>query len=263
MREKNPDKAVEGNVGAVSAANDSIWQPWLELFRARSRRPLPETEPDFDYCRVPASVARSLAVFQLGESGGGSVIDQARTSRLDGIDATYADCMELFVAEEHRHAHVLAICVSLLGGELLRKNWTARLFVSGRRLMGLRLKVLVLLAAEVVGLCYYELVASRLPPCRVREWLREMQHDEQDHLGYHCHFFRMQASSKWRRAVFKLGWRTLMRMCEVVVLIDHRHALRDLGISRHEVRRSWRKFSRQAEAVVVDGQKLLSTLARA
>ncbi len=224
---------------------------WKALFTARSQRALPAAKPDIDYSQLPASVARSLAIFQLGESGGGSVIGQARVSRLPGLDADYADCIELFVAEEHRHADVLACCVRLLGGELLAENWTARLFVRGRRLMGLRLKVLVLLAAEVVGLSYYELIASRLPRCRVRELLREIQRDERDHLGFHCQFFRTQAFTAWRRWVFRRSWRTLMWLCEAVVLIDHRHALRDLGISRREVRRRWREHSRQAEAAVV------------
>ena len=224
---------------------------WKALFTARSQRALPAADADIDYHCVPSSVARSLAIFQLGESGGGSVVDQARASRLPGLDADYADCIALFVAEEHRHADVLACCVRLLGGELLADNWTARLFVRGRRLMGLRLKVLVLLAAEVVGLSYYELIASRLPRCRVRDMLREIQRDERDHLGFHCQFFRTQMVTAWRQWVFRRSWRTLMWLCEVVVLIDHRHALRDLGISRLEVRRRWRVHSMQAESAVV------------
>ena len=77
--------------------------------------------------------------------------------------------MAYFVEEEHRHANILAMCVRLLGGTLVKKNWTAGLFVFARRLIGLRLKVLVLLAAEVVGLCYYHLLAVQLPASRLRE----------------------------------------------------------------------------------------------
>jgi len=89
--------------------------------------------------------------------------------------------MQLFVKEEHRHAEILAICIRNLGGNLIRQNWTARLFVFGRRLIGLRLKVLVLLAAEVVGICYYHLLATRLPPTRLKSLLAQLVNDERAH----------------------------------------------------------------------------------
>ncbi len=140
------------------------WRGWKAFFAARCDRPSPRILDDDPALEgVPASVAHSLAIFQLGESGGGTVVQQVRSSRLPGIDSDYADAMAYFVAEEHRHAELLACCVRALRGRLLQTNWTASLFVTGRRLMGLRLKVMVLLAAEIVGICYYSLIASRLP----------------------------------------------------------------------------------------------------
>ena len=65
-------------------------------------------------------------------------------------------------------------------------NWTARLFVIARRLIGLRLKIVVLLAAEVVGLCYYHLLAVQLPQSRLRSQLLEIVEDERSHLYFHC-----------------------------------------------------------------------------
>ena len=72
-------------------------------------------------------MARSLAIFQLGESGGGTIIEQARCSSLPQIDEHYAIATDLFVKEENRHADVLALCVEKLGGDLISENWTARL----------------------------------------------------------------------------------------------------------------------------------------
>ena len=150
------------------------WKAWCRLFQSRRNRKLPRLEGGTDYADLPRSVARSLAIFQLGESGGGTIVEQARNSRLAGIDADYVDALAMFVDEEHRHANILAMCVRLMKGELIRENWTARLFVFGRRLIGLRLKVMVLLAAEVVGICYYSLIGDRLPPGPMRVWLREL-----------------------------------------------------------------------------------------
>ncbi len=228
------------------------WRRWRDFFEARPLHALPDPfSADPALADVSTSVARSLAIFQLGESGGGSVVEQARRSRLPGIDADYARALERFVAEEHRHAELLACAVRMLGGELIRRNWTARLFVAGRRLLGLRLKVAVLLAAEVVGICYYELLASRLPPGRLRLLLRTIARDEIAHLDFHCTFLRTQTRSPWRRRLFRLAWRTLSLAAGCVVLIDHRQALRDLGLPPRVVLRRFLACARQAETLVV------------
>ncbi len=50
------------------------WRKWQQFFKNRSDRPLPELETDTDYSNLPNSLAESLAIFQLGESGGGTII---------------------------------------------------------------------------------------------------------------------------------------------------------------------------------------------
>lgn len=226
------------------------WKRWREFFESRSDRQLPRLEAAPEYAAIPASVARSLAIFQLGESGGGTIVDQARQSPIREIDGHYADAMALFVAEEHRHAEILAICVRMLGGKLIRKNWTARLFVFGRRLVGLRLKVIVLLAAEVVGLVYYHLLATRLPRGKLRSMLAQLVNDEHSHLHFHCQFLHTQASTDWRRMLLVAVWRTVSLAAAITVLIDHRKALRDLNVETAAVWRRWMCHSRQAERLI-------------
>ncbi len=231
---------------------DFSWRRWRRFFALRSDRPSPTLLDDESRMRaVPSSVARSLAIFQLGESGGGTVIEQARNSRICEIDDDYAEAMALFVAEEHRHAELLACCVRALRGELIRKNWTARLFVCGRRLIGLRLKVMVLLAAEVVGICYYHLLSARLPESGMRKLLQEIVEDEKAHLKFHCCFLRTQAHTGLQRIIFLIVWRVLMFAAAVVVLIDHRAALRDLAIPVNVVWKRWMVYSRTAENLVI------------
>ena len=228
------------------------WERWQQFFASRSERQLPELDTAEDYSKIPASLARSLAIFQLGESGGGSIIEQARRSNISDIDDHYAKAMQLFVKEEHRHAEVLAICIRNLGGSLIRQNWTARLFVFARRLIGLRLKVLVLLAAEVVGICYYHLLATRLPPTRLKSLLAQLVNDERAHLHFHTDFLRSQAQTTGRRAVFVCAWRITMAAAAIVVLIDHRQALRDLNLGTGTVLRRWLAYSRLAERLVIN-----------
>jgi len=226
------------------------WGRWVEFFSARADRALPELKAQPVSAAMPASVARSLAIFQLGESGGGTIVEQARSSRIEEIDDAYADAMALFVREEKRHADILAICVRLLGGELIRENWTARLFVWSRRLIGLRLKVIVLLAAEVVGICYYHLLASRMPPCDIRSWLSQLVDDEKSHLQFHCQFLRSQVSGPLRRWSFVVTWRTTMLAAAIVVMIDHRVALRDMGLDYATVWKRWWHYAACAERLV-------------
>ena len=233
------------------ARQHSSWKEWAEFFRARSERPLPPLEVDRDYSDLPESLAKSLAIFQLGESGGGTVIKQARRSRLPQLDCHYGDAVATFVEEEHRHANLLGMCVRLLGGEVIKANWTAKLFVIGRRLIGLRLKVLVLLAAEVVGLVYYEVLARSLPPCNLRDQLLDIVEDERSHLYFHCDFLRSQTDGRLRRWLFVATWRTVMFAAAAVVAFDHRHAIRDLGISTVAVLQRWSNFARLAEALVI------------
>lgn len=233
--------------------NESVnWARWQRFFKRRSGRQLPTLFDPADYTAVPESVAQSLAIFQLGESGGGTIVEQARNSSIDGIDEDYVAALDLFVKEEHRHAELLAICVRNLNGSLINANWTASLFVFARRLIGLRLKVLVLLAAEVVGICYYQLLASRLPPGRLRSLLAQIVTDEHSHLRFHCCFLRTQTQSWWRRLLFIGAWRITMTAAAVVVYLDHRTAMQDLQLSPDTVWRRWSSFSRLAENLVTN-----------
>ena len=229
------------------------WRSWRQYFASRAARRAPPLEVSEDYAHLPESVARSLAIFQLGESGGGTIVAQAANTRLPAIDQDYAEAVRLFVAEEHRHAHLLALCVRMLNGRLIRRNWTARLFVIVRRLIGLRTKVFVLLAAEVVGLSYYNLITSRLPDGRIRTFLQEIADDERAHLRFHCAFLSTQCVGLLRRCVFRAAWRSGMAVAAIIVLLDHRAALRDLKIPQATLWRAWRGYARLAERLVLQG----------
>lgn len=228
------------------------WQEWKAFFAKRAERASDIGDQTQAHASLPASLARSLAIFQLGESGGGTIIEQARASGIAEINDDYADAMALFVAEENRHARILAQCVNALGGELIEENWTAKLFVGARRLIGLRLKVIVLLAAEVVGICYYHLLAQQMPACRTKVLLAELVRDETSHLYFHCQFLRTQTRSISRQIIFKIVWRVTMLAAAVVVMIDHRAALRDMSLDSATVWQRWMSYSQLAEQLVVD-----------
>ena len=232
---------------------DVDWRSWRRYFESRKERPPPSLEIADNYAEVPPSVARSLAIFQVGESGGGTVVQQAARSRLPGVDASYVEAVRLFVAEEHRHAHLLALCVRMLNGTLKRRHWSARWFVVARRLLGLRTKILVLLAAEVVGLCYYNLITSRLSDGKIRTYLQEIADDERAHLRFHCAFLHTQCAGFVGRVAFRTAWRVGMAVAGQLVLFEHRRALQDLGIPPATLKRAFSGYARLAERLVLQG----------
>ncbi|HEY8380344.1 MAG TPA: hypothetical protein VIK91_27855 [Nannocystis sp.] len=207
-----------------------MWRPWREHFEDNARRALPVIAAEGVPEAWRGPLVRSLAIFQVGESGEGRVAREIERVRLAGIDADYRAALSLFVKEEGRHARILAAIVRALGGELRRRAWSDWLFVRGRRLLGLRLKLLVLLAAEVIGLGFYGLLAGRLGTCPIGQALREIAADEREHLKFHCAFFRRQTRSWWRRGLFSLAWWPIAGAACTVVLLDHRGTLRALRI---------------------------------
>lgn len=207
------------------------WNRWRHHFERNAERPLPAgSDPGpIDGARR-RELARSLARFQLGEAGEGRIAREIWSARLAGIDDDYRVALGLFVKEEGRHARILADLVRRLDGTLLRATWTERLFVAGRRLLGARLKLLVLLAAEVIGIAFYGLLADALPRGLVRRALLELCGDEEHHLSFHVDFFRTQTRTLLSRALFRAGWWTVGSAAALAVLWDHRATLRPMEV---------------------------------
>lgn len=209
--------------------NAMDWGGWRRHFERNARRALPEVEVP---AGLPAVLARSLAKFQLGETGEGRIVGEIRRSTLPGIDDDYKESLALFVKEEGRHARILARIVRQMGGKILEREWTERLFTRGRRMMGMRTKLLTLLAAEVVGIGFYGLTARALPPGSLRATLEQIAGDEAAHLAFHCDFFRTQARSRVGRGVFLAGWWAIGGTACALVVLEHGATLAALGVPR-------------------------------
>ena len=196
---------------------------WRDHFERNRLRTLPELRGAHE--GMPADwvplLARSLAVFQLGESKGGRLASEI--DKIPGLDDDYRAAIKLFVAEELRHGQLLELCVKHLGGELLQQTWTESLFLVARRLAGVRFKLVVLLAAETMGLAFYRGIASRLPAGPLRACLEEICDDEVFHLRFHGDAFR-------GRPMFRYAWYPVVIAAAAVVLVDHRRTHRALGI---------------------------------
>lgn len=246
----NAGRGAEGR--AYEAAEDlRMWSSWRAHFESNATRPLPAA-PDG---AVPAgwreALATSLARFQLGEAGEGRVAKEIDRVVMHGVDADYRVALKLFVREEGRHARILAGMVRALGGELLRHSWTERLFVHGRRVLGLRAKLLVLLVAEVVGLGFYKILAGRLGDHEIGRQLTEIAGDEEAHLEFHAAFFRGQMQGELARGAFKIGWWTVGSLACAIVLVDHRRTLRALDVPIADGARRFVALLRRVDTAVL------------
>ncbi len=215
------------------------WAAWRHHFERNRRRPLPPPASGGDLPPPTAgALAWSLARFQIGETGEGRIVGAVARVEMAGVDDDYRRALALFIAEEGRHARILAGLVQDLGGQLLESTWTERGFVRLRRLAGIRTKLLVMYAAEVIGIGFYEALASALPAGPAHRALRSIAADERGHFAFHRRFFRLQAPGGWRRALFLVAWAVAASAAGAVVLWDHRRTLDALGVSKARV--AWR-----------------------
>ncbi len=223
---------------AAPSPRPSPWSRWRAHFERHRARPLPPLEGAGAEVVARLSppqleaLARSLAILQIGETGEGRIVGVVATCDMAGIDDDYRVALALFIREEGRHAHIVARLVRALGGELLTTTWTEWAFVRVRRLAGVRVKLLAMFAAEVVGAGLYGALAACLPPGATRAALEQIARDEHGHLRFHRRFFAIHAPRGWRRALFLAGFVPLAYAAALVVLWDHRRTLALLGISR-------------------------------
>lgn len=227
------------------------WKVWRRHFEDNARRPIPEVggAPVLSPERRVA-LTRSLQKFQLGETGEGRLAHQIDGFHGPGVDDDFRACVKLFVREEGRHARVLGWMVRALGAGLLREHWSAGAFAFFRRSIGVRTKLLVALAAEVVGGTFYGLLAEALGPSSLGSALREIAQDEDAHLVFQTDFFASQLSGPWRRALWCWLWRGCGVAASAVVLLDHAQTFRAFGLSRADAaKRLWARIEQVVAGV--------------
>jgi hypothetical protein len=207
---------------------------WLDYFeRNRLGRPEPDwTRPTPFPPAVAAPLARSLAHFQLGESCEGNTL-LARARRAWPDDPDYIAALALFLAEEQEHARLLVHLVSRLGGTLVTSHWSDGCFTVARRALGFGFDFQAVIVAELVGGAYFRLLRSTGDPV-VRAVCELMVRDEDQHRRFHLDRV-VVAQLRWsplRRALWTAQLRLMFRGALFATWVDHRPALRAVGINR-------------------------------
>lgn len=222
--------------------NSKSWRHYYELNRLN--RPEPEWKAP---CALPDALQHQLAIslshFQLGETGGGTFLLREASKESDADDLA---ALSLFVQEEKEHARLLACMVQRLGGKLIHRHWTHRLFKSVRRAGGFRFEIQMLLTAEIVGTAYYELLRDKINDSPLHAALDLMLHDENGHVAFHLDRLRV----RWRtflpleRTLWSMQFQLLVLSALRVAWLDHGPCLRALGYV-------WKDFAQRARQVAI------------
>jgi hypothetical protein len=189
---------------------------WLAYFRANALRPVsPQPAPIALERELHEALVHSLQRFHLGENGEGRVAREAAEVGDPVLDEALVRCVDLYVKEEGRHARELVAALKALGARPLRRALADDLFRWGRRTLGLgretvaglRAKMLVIAAAEVVGIVYYRILAERVPARAIRAMAHEIAEDEAAHLDFQAAYTRayLRAETPRRRPWLAAG----------------------------------------------------------
>lgn len=215
---------------------------WLRHFRANR---LNRAEPAWDApCTLPSDLRRSLAVslshFQLGETGSGSFLFREAASKCDADDL---EALEFFIKEEGEHARLLAHCVERLGGRLVKRHWTHRLFKLVRQAGGFHFEIQALLTGEIVGTAYYQLIDEGVMDPPLHAAIGLMLHDEAGHIAFHLDRLKL----RWRewlpleRAAWELQFQIIVLSALRAAWLDHGRVLRALGFTWDDFRQRARR----------------------
>lgn len=153
--------------------NTHIWTQYFINNRNRFTEPdMPLNSPGLrESVKLP--LVRSLAIFQLGESGGGTrLLRYVRRVVTAEQLAGYEHAVGLFIEEEQYHARLLARLVNYLGGECMTKQWTNSIFRWLRNHFGVEFNIQVLLIAELIAEAYFK----RQTKGRHHEDFQQIQH---------------------------------------------------------------------------------------
>jgi hypothetical protein len=209
----------------------------LARLEAKVGRPRPvvpgRIDPLPDAQRMP--IVRLLQCFRLGESSEGRIVGEARRTTDPAFDEALKEATALYVREEGRHAAILAQLLAGLGAPT-RKRATAEVFFRrGRRFLGLRTKMLVIAAAEVVGVAVYTRIRDGIGSPVIASAIGDIVGDERDHLEFQALLWsRIIATCGPRSGIaapaIGCAFATVLVAATLMVTIEHHAALRHLGV---------------------------------
>lgn len=193
------------------------------------------------------AISQSIAIFQLGESSEGLYF-KAAGARYAATheDPVYPEALDLFIAEENRHAAYLGRFMRRHGIAFKEHEWTDSVFRWVRRLAGLEISVSVLITAELVATVYYRGLREATRSICLQQICNQILKDEDQHLLFQAGVLAKMRRERGpiRRAFIRWLSRGFMVGTLIVVWASvHRRVLKAGGIPFAEyVRDTWREL---------------------
>lgn len=197
------------------------------------------------------AVARSIQIFQLGESGEGrhflkcAKLEAERTG-----DWMYLRALRMFLNEEHRHAAYLDEILAASHIPKLQRNWTDCLFRWLRHRAGLEVTIMVLLTAELIAQVYYQALRDATANRRLGQICRIVLRDEVPHVRFQSERLALlrRNQSHLRRGLTRGIERWLFLSTLTVVWLTHRPVFHAAGMTwTCYWSKLWRCFHRSQE----------------
>jgi hypothetical protein len=209
---------------------------WSDYFHANARRVLSipwDQGVNFTIDERNA-VARSIQIFQLGETGQGRHITRAAQEYAKRTgDIHYPAALALFIEEEHRHAALLGRVLDAAAVPRIHRQWSAGIFRKLRHVAGLELAICVLLTAELVAMIYYSALRRATRSVVLRRVCKQILRDEVMHLKFQSERLAILRArrSRWaRQMVVGAQWMLFVVTCGVFYCA-HRRVLKAGGFS--------------------------------
>lgn len=193
-------------------------------------------------------VARSIAIFQLGESGEGKTFRRfARLYAARSGDHDYPEALDAFIAEEHRHARDLGRFLDAQGWPRLTRQWSDSIMHHLRQTVNLEMEIAVLLVAEWIAMLYYPALRHATTSPALQTLCRQILRDERYHILFQAGMLgRLRRDrSAWSCRLRDLSLILLMRGAMVGVWWDHAPVFRLAGVGWRDY---WRRGSRMIRA---------------
>lgn len=213
-----------------------LWSTYFTLNAAAARGILWEAGADLPGNEVRVLVP-SIQEFQLGENSDGVRLRAAASAwAARHRDPSFSRAIDLFIAEEQRHAAELARFLILNGHPVLAHSVGDAAFRTLRHLTGgLEVSLTVLMTAEIIGYVYYGALRSATRSQVLKSICDAFLRDEAAHLVFHAgQLARMRRgrASLALKLTRALSGVLLLGACSVVWL-RHREVLRRdrLGLS--------------------------------
>ena len=177
-------------------------------------------------------VAQSIGQFQLGEdSGGRTLLALGREFAGAAGEPGYLRSLELFIAEEQRHASMLGRFMDGEGIPRLTRDRADRVFRLVRKLWGLECMLTVLMSAECVALPYYSALHEATQSAALRAICRQILRDEAMHLKYQGQTLARLGAGRgfWMTSVAQMLQRGAVLGAATLVYAQHRRFFRAVG----------------------------------